>query len=69
MPDQQAFRGLHVALQVGWHDPRGTRSNEYIRRRVAARLRQDALLELDLLGNVFLDEIGLARHGSQISRE
>ena len=36
---------------------------------MAADAGQHALLELELLGNVFLDEIGLGGHGVQVGRE
>jgi hypothetical protein len=67
--DQQTLRRAHVALQIGGHEPGGARGDQHIRRRVLTGLGQHALLELQLLGNVLLDEIDLPRHGTQIGGE
>ena len=59
-----------VTLQVARHaDARGTGGDEHVSRRVAARLGQHALLELDLLRDVLLDEVHLPRHGQHVGGE
>ncbi len=69
MGDEEALWRDHVALQIRRRQPGGARGNDDIRARMAAHLRQHALLELQLLGNVLLNEIRALGHDPKVGRE
>src|SRR5262245_41755189 len=69
MSYQKPLRSHHRLLQIRWHQPRGARGDHDVRRRYLADVTKHSLFQLELLRNVLLDEIGLARHRQQIRRE
>ncbi len=67
--NQQPFRRDHLCLKIARHQAGGARGDDHICARRAAHIGQHALLEFELLGDIFLDEIGLARHLVQVGGE
>ncbi len=69
MRHQEPLGRLHVALQIRRHQPRSARCDDDVGCRMAADVREDPLFELELLGDVFLNEVHLARHRVQVGRK
>ena len=69
MGHQEALRRNHIALQIAGRETRGARGDDDVRGSVPADLRQHALLQRQLLRDIFLDEIGLPRHHLKIRGE
>ena len=69
MRDQEALRRQHVALQIRGHEAGGAGGDHDIGRRMMADSGEHPLLELQLLGDVLLDEIRLPCHRRQVGGE
>jgi hypothetical protein len=69
MGDQEALGKFQGARQVARHEARGAGGDHDVARRVPADRREGALLELELLRDVLLDEVDRARHEAEIGGE
>jgi hypothetical protein len=67
--DQESPGRDHRALQVGRQQAGGARCDDDVRWCGAADVREDPLLEFELLRHVLLDEIGPACHRLEVGRE
>jgi len=69
MCHQKALGRVHVALQVRRHKTGSGGCHDHVGRAVSANIREYALFELELFGNVLLNEVGTRGHRVQIGRE
>ena len=69
MGDKEALRVRHVTLQFTRHEARGAGGDDDVRGCLAAHLGEHALLQLELLGDVLLNEIRPRGHRIQVGRK
>ncbi len=69
MRGQEALWCHHAALQIRGHEAGGAGGDHDIGRRMMADIGEHPLLQLELLGDVLLDEIRLPCHGVQVGGE